>query len=194
MKRAFRIAGIVAIVLAAGFAPGCGNPVTHKGSSRVLPADAAGRMERFHYTRTTAGKTEFVLDADVAELFHDKSQAVFDNGVLRFFTKEGRMLTLTGETGTFHGDTNDIDVQGNVIARSEDGYRCLTNTLHYDAEANQVKTDDPVLFFGDQINLRGKGMTIDVDSQHLTLGGPVEALLWNLPAEGTPAGEAKVRD
>ena len=46
----------------------------------------------------------------------------------------------------------------------------------------------------DQLNLRGKGMTIDVDSQHLALGGPVEALLWNLPASATAAPATKVTD
>jgi LPS export ABC transporter protein LptC len=192
MKKALVAAGIalvLVVVVLAWRGGSAGGPPAAAVAAPPLPP-TGGRIENFRYTRTTGGRTEWVLDAEAAEFFGDKARAVFENGRMEFTTKEGRVLRLSGRRGTFHTDTQDVEIDGNVIAGSNDGYRLLTETLRYDAGKNEVTTADPLLFFGDRLNVRGQGMKIEVDAQRVTLGGPVEALLWNLPDQAP----AKVSD
>lgn len=154
-----------------------------------LALGAIGRVEEFTYTRTVGGRTEWEIHSHSAELFQERNLAIFENCNLRFFMEDGRELGLIGRRGTLHTDTMDVEIEGSIVASSQDGFRLLTNSLSYDAEARVLSTDDPVLFFGDRITVRGLGLRIDVETEEVTLGGPVQAQLWDLgPAGGDGAG------
>lgn len=157
----------------------------------MMSAAAVGRIEDFNYTRTNAGRTEWEVQAKTAELFQEKNLAVFTDGKLTFYTEDDRILNLSGRQGRLHTDSYNVEIEGSIVANSDDGYRLLTNSFSYNAKAKEVTTKDPVILFGDQLSVNGTGLHIDVERQYISLSGPVTARVWNL--YGPPKTEPEDR-
>ena len=153
-----------------------------------LSADAFARIEDFTYTSNRDGRTEWEAHSEAAEWFQEKKLALFENGAVKFFAADGRVLGLLAEKGELNTEAKNVRVEGNVIATSDDGYRLLTNSLRYDSTDGVVSTDDPILFFGNQISLSGTGLKLDVDGERLTLLGPVEGMIWGVTDRGSRVG------
>jgi LPS export ABC transporter protein LptC len=82
-----------------------------------------------------------------------------------YYAKDGRSFTLSGDKGKVHQDSKDMELVGNVLLTSTDGYRLKTHSMSYQHLNKQARTPDPVEFEGEQIRLTGKGMLIDMEAK-----------------------------
>jgi LPS export ABC transporter protein LptC len=138
--------------------------------------DANHVFREIHYTSTNEqGVTEWELNALKADFFQDQSVAGFKDVEVKFFSKEGRIFTVRGDTGTLNTQTRDFQLSGNVVGTSNDGYKFLTETLSYEAVKRQVKSDAKVLLESPQFILEGQGMVMDLDQQKVSLSKNVVA-------------------
>jgi LPS export ABC transporter protein LptC len=82
-----------------------------------------------------------------------------------FYAKEGRTFYLTGKQGKVHQDSKDVELTGDVVLTSNDGYQLKTQSVSYVHSEKIVSTPDPVEIDGEQIRLTGIGMRVDVETK-----------------------------
>lgn len=140
------------------------------------PPDANHVFREIHYTSTNEqGVTEWELQALKADFFQDQSVAGFNKVEVTFYSQEGRVFTLRGDTGTLNTETRDFQLSGNVVGTTSDGYRFHTETIWYEASKRQVRSDDKVRLESPQLILEGQGMVMDLDQQKVSLSKNVVA-------------------
>lgn len=138
--------------------------------------DANHVFREIHYTSTNEqGVTEWELKALKADFFQQQSVAGFKEVEVTFYSQEGRVFTLRGDTGTLNTETRDFRLSGNVVGTSSDGYRFETETVSYEASKRQVTSNDKVHLESPQLILEGHGMVMDLDHQTVSLSRSVVA-------------------
>ena len=165
-----------------------GNP---RKSVGIFNPGSVGRIEGFSYTHTAGNRVEWEIHSEMAEYFREKNETVFEGIKAVFYPESGGEVSIEGRKGVMHTDSKNVELEGNLIARSDRGYRLLTNSLSYDNDSRVISTQDPVVFFGNGISVNGAGMTISVRDEKLTLNGPVRAVAWNLHGLKSPKGTVR---
>ena len=130
-----------------------------------VASEADMTIKNIHYVKTHLGIKEWELEASSGQYFRNKKISIFKNVRIKVFLKDGKPMTLIGDEGKVTTDSRDIKVWGNVIASSEEGFQFYTQSLEYCSEKRSIFTNDKIAFFGNGIEVRGVGITIDVDRQ-----------------------------
>jgi LPS export ABC transporter protein LptC len=94
-----------------------------------------------------------------------------------FFTKEGRTFFLTGKQGKIYQDSKDVELVGDVVLTSSDGYQLRTHSVSYRHAAKIVSTSDPVEIEGEQLRLTGRGMLVDMEAKTFKIFSQVKTQL-----------------
>jgi LPS export ABC transporter protein LptC len=90
---------------------------------------------------------------------------VLEDVKVTFYAKEGRSFFLTGKEGKVYQDSKNVELVGDVVLTSNDGYQLKTQSVSYSHLKKTVSTDDPVEIEGEQIRLTGKGMLVNVEAK-----------------------------
>jgi LPS export ABC transporter protein LptC len=90
---------------------------------------------------------------------------ILEDVKVTYYSKDGRLFIVSGREGRFHQDSRNMELVGDVMLTSSDGYRLRTQSVSYDHSRKQVTTPDPVEIEGDQIRLLGKGMMVDMEGK-----------------------------
>jgi LPS export ABC transporter protein LptC len=134
------------------------------------------QLQKIHYTSTNdKGVKEWELKALSANYFQDKDLIEFEDVKVIYYSEKGKVFTLRGDNGLLNIKTKDIQLSGNVIGTSNDGYRFRTESLVYKADKHQAKTDDKVFLEGPYFDLEGWGMIMDVEKEKVSLLNDVRA-------------------
>jgi LPS export ABC transporter protein LptC len=92
----------------------------------------------------------------------------------KLVTSEGKIFVMTGERAKLQTDTKNIEISGNVEILSDRGDRFSTDTLRYTNADSTVHTDGAVTMRGDQMQIRGTGMILNLKQGHLSLQSKVK--------------------
>jgi lipopolysaccharide export system protein LptC len=82
-----------------------------------------------------------------------------------------------GDEGVLNNDNNNIRIRGNVRVLHEDGYKLLTDSLAYERDKELIHTDDPVYIEGQDFNLKGLGMRLDLKKRKLSILQNIETIV-----------------
>jgi len=138
--------------------------------------DADMHLDKIHYTSTNdQGVKEWELKASTANYFKNNSVAEFEDVHVIFYSEKERIFTVRGDTGILNTETKDIELSGNVIGTSSDGYQFQTEFLSYEADKRLARTDKKVLLESPQFNLEGWGMVMDLEKEKVFLLNDVRA-------------------
>ena len=132
--------------------------------------DASISIDKVHQETTRDGKKEWSLDASSAQYVIQKKQAIFNDLSAIYFLKENKKIYLTANKGVLNTKSNDIEIIGNVVVKSED-YKLNTEILYYDHENRKIYSKAPVRIFDGSSNLTAKSMSIDLKTNNLTFDG-----------------------
>jgi LPS export ABC transporter protein LptC len=102
---------------------------------------------------------------------------VLEDVKVTFYAKEGRIIYLTGKQGKVYQDSKNVDLLGDVVLTSSDGYQLKTHSASYRHSDKIVSTPDPVEIDGEQIRLTGKGMLVDVEAKTFKILSQVKTQL-----------------
>ncbi len=133
-------------------------------------------LEEIHYVETKGGKKEWELRARSAQHSLKEDFTFLKDLTVTFFTEGGRIITLRGDEGSIKGK-KEIDVKGNVVITSSDGYRAVTNSLRYDDGKRQICTSDPILIEKKGMWVKGIGLLVDLKEEKLYIQKKVETLI-----------------
>lgn len=127
--------------------------------------DADMHMEKIRFVEDKHGKKTWELEAKSIQQYQDQNMMTLEEVKVVFYAKEGRSFILSGERGKVHQDSKNMELVGNVMLTSNDGYRLKTHSVSYDHSKKKVTTSDPVEIDGEQIRLVGVGMLVDLEAK-----------------------------
>jgi LPS export ABC transporter protein LptC len=133
-------------------------------------------LEEIHYVETKGDKKEWELRAKSGQHFRQEDYTTLQDLTVTFYAEEGRIITLKGDEGSMKG-RKEIEVRGNVVITSSDGYRVTTDSLRYEAEQQRIFTDDPITLQGKGLQVKGVGVVVDLKTQKLRILRKVQTVL-----------------
>jgi LPS export ABC transporter protein LptC len=141
--------------------------------------DEGIRLSEIHHVATRHGVKEWILDAQSAQYQRQENKTVLKHISATFFLRDGRSIHLASRDGMLLTDTKDMEVSGDVVARSGP-YELNTERLFYDHQNRSISTDSPVVVKGKGMDLSGKSMVFSLRTERALIRGGVEAVFENL--------------
>lgn len=156
-----------------------------KQRSDDLPARSAvttmsQKMHGVHLVETSEGGKEWELDAASAQAFKDKGTWDLQGVKVKFFGTKGSTYTVTGESGSIQTETKDMEIRGNVVTTTSEGYVFRSKSLKYTAKRKDLFTPDEVTMTGPKkdgaFELQGRDFNTTLDDSIMTLKQDVRAV------------------
>ncbi|MBN2251850.1 MAG: LPS export ABC transporter periplasmic protein LptC, partial [Candidatus Altiarchaeota archaeon] len=104
---------------------------------------------------------------------------LFENVKIRLVFSNGDAYVIKGKNGSMHTDTKDMDIEGDVVALSDEGDRFETAALHYihNGGDSVIHTKDAVRMLRPGTDISGIGMNLSLKSKKLSLLSGVRATI-----------------
>ena len=131
----------------------------------VSTGGADMQLKKIRFVEDKQGQKTWELEAESINQYQGQNIMVLENVKVTFYAKEGRIIYLTGKQGKVYQDSKNVDLSGDVVLTSSDGYQLKTDSASYRHSEKIVSTGDPVEIDGEQIRLTGKGMLVDVEAK-----------------------------
>jgi len=184
MKR-IKIAILVALILVSGIVLVSlwANLRERKASEAVdkPPAVSTGgadmRLEKIRFVEDKRGEKTWELEAKSVLQYQDQNMMVLEDVKVTFYAKEGRTFFLTGKQGKVYQDSKNMELMGDVVLTSDDGYRLKTHSVSYRHLQKTASSPDPVEIEGEQIRLTGKGMLVNMEDKTFKILSQVKTQL-----------------
>jgi len=134
----------------------------------------AQRIQNFHRVKMERGRMAWEITAKDARYFSQENQIVVVHPQMTFFLKEdGRTAHVTGTEGriTLEGQGHDVrmlTLRGAVVVQLDD-LELQTDEATYERERDLITAPGVVTVRGRTLDVRGRGMEVDVGPQHVRL-------------------------
>jgi LPS export ABC transporter protein LptC len=138
---------------------------TREKVPKVSTGGADMQLKKIRFVEDKQGQKTWELEAESVNQYQGQNMMVLENVKVTFYAKEGRIIYLTGKQGKVYQDSKNVDLSGDVVLTSSDGYQLKTDSASYRHSEKIVSTGDPVEIDGEQIRLTGKGMLVDVEAK-----------------------------
>jgi LPS export ABC transporter protein LptC len=135
------------------------------------------RLEKIRFVEDKHGQKTWELEATSVQQYQDQNIMVLEDVKVTFYAKEGRTFFLTGKQGKVYQDSKNVDLVGDVVLTSNDGYELKTHSIAYRHLGKIVSTSDPVEIQGEQIHVTGKGMTVNIENKTFKILSEVKTQL-----------------
>jgi LPS export ABC transporter protein LptC len=144
---------------------------------KVSTGGADMRLEKIRFVEDKDGEKTWELEAKSVRQYQEQNIMVLEDVKVTFYAKEGRIVYLTGKQGKVYQDSKNVDLLGDVVLTSSDGYELKTHSASYRHLEKIVSTSDPVEIEGDQIRLTGKGMLVNMEAKTFKILSDVKTQL-----------------
>jgi len=154
--------------------------LSRRGEEESLPhmeADADLTSKNIHLVGDRSGLKEWELEAKEARHFLGGKMTMLEDIEAVFYVEDGGVIRLKGDRGRILHGTKDIELQGNVVIFTADGYQLTTHGLQYVDRTRQIRSSERVDIAGKGLEITGKDMCIDLVTGKLSMGGRVETVL-----------------
>jgi len=138
--------------------------------------NASISIGKVHHTATKNGKKEWSLVADSAHYIEKENRALFENLEVVFYMDGGDEVRLSADRGYLQTESNDIQVEGDVIVKNET-YRIETRALNYNHKLRRLHTDDRVKVSGERLSLSADAASVDLNTRKSEFKGNVKGVL-----------------
>ncbi len=126
---------------------------------------ADARLEKIRFVEDKHGRKTWELEAKSIQQYQDQNMMLLEEVKVIFFTKEEKSFIISGNQGKVYQDSKNMELVGDVVLTSSDGYRLKTHSISYDHLEKKVTSPDPVEIEGEQIRLTGIGMWVDMEAK-----------------------------
>ena len=133
-------------------------------------------LEEIHYVETKGDNKAWELGAKSGQHFRKDDYTTLQDLTVTFYAGEGRIITLKGDEGSIKG-RKEIEVRGDVVITSSDGYRVTTESLRFEEEKQQIFTEDPIRMEGKGVQVRGVGIVVDLTTKTLFILRKVQTVI-----------------
>lgn len=142
-----------------------------------LPKNIDISLQKIHYTETKGAEKKWDLLADKAE-YDRGGDMVRLTGIRLEVAAAGKMgeIVLTSQRADYHTKTRDVELIGDVAAKSASGLAFSTERLAYVAARSMLQTRDRVRFTDGSLAVEGIGMEYMVETKQLKIMRQVNAV------------------
>ncbi len=165
-----------------GFPTSLEKPEPIPSTTEGLQKDKAEKkFEGVHVVETQEGRKDWELFSDQAESFETQSLWKLQTVKVLLFSDNELQFTVVGDSGQVNTQTKDIDIRGNVVTTSSNGYRYQSRSVQYTAAQRKLSTSDPVQMQspedseGIRMHVNAVGMESWVDQKKMLLQKAVKA-------------------
>ncbi len=134
-------------------------------------------LEKIRFVEDKRGEKTWELEAKSVHQYQAQNMMVLEDIKVTFYAKEGRTFFLTGKQGKVYQDSKNIELIGDVVLTSSDGYRLKTHSASYRDSEKVVSTPDLVEIEGEQIQLTGKGLLVKTEDRTFKILSQVKTQL-----------------
>jgi len=170
------IGGIVLTSLWANFRERKASEAVEK-LPKISTGGADMRLEKVRFVEDKHGQKTWELEAKSVHQYQDQNMMVLEDVKVTFYAKEGRTFFLTGKQGKVYQNSKNVELVGDVVLTSNDGYQLKTHSASYRHLEKIVSTPDPVEIEGEQIRLTGKGMLVNMEAKTIKILSQVKTQL-----------------
>jgi LPS export ABC transporter protein LptC len=136
-----------------------------EGLAKVPHGEADMRLERIRFVEDKHGKKTWELDAKAIQQYQGQNIILLEDVKVTFYTNDGRSFILSGNKGKIYQDSKNMELVGDVLLTSSDGYRLKTDSISYQHANKEATTSDPVEIEGKEIQVVGIGMRVDMEAK-----------------------------
>ncbi|MHB8172884.1 MAG: LPS export ABC transporter periplasmic protein LptC [Nitrospirota bacterium] len=136
-------------------------------------------IDGFKFARNDGLGENWELTARTATMKKDTGQARLTDLEAVYNAKNGTVLTLTADNGTYNSKTKRMKAVGKgkeVVITSNSGYRMTSPSLAWDGIKKELTTKDEVTLSGKDIKIEGKGMIARSDLQEVRITNGVKTI------------------
>lgn len=144
-------------------------------SDDSMDAEIEQSMGGVHLVETSEGEKEWELWADEALAFKAEQQWTLENVKAVFFGKDGVRFTVTGKEGFVEPKTKNMQVKGDVVTRSSNGYIFRTEKVTYTSHDRSLRGPYDIDMVGPKdkggrhMSLKGVGMMADLNKSTIDI-------------------------
>jgi len=132
---------------------------------KISTEGADMRLDKIRFMEDKHGRKTWELEAKTVHQYQEQNITVLEDVKATFYTNEGRTFFLTGKQGKVYQDSKNVDLVGDVVLTSSDGYQLKTHSVSYHHLEKTVSTADPVEIEGEQLRLTGIGMWVNMEAK-----------------------------
>ena len=136
-----------------------------EGVPKISTEGADMRLEKIRIVEDKHGRQTWELEATSIQQYQDQNVMVLEDVKVTCYTKEGRSFIISGNKGKVYQDSKNMELVGDVLLISSDGYQLKTHSVSYQHLEKKVTTSDPVEIEGEEIQLVGRGMLVDMEAK-----------------------------
>jgi LPS export ABC transporter protein LptC len=170
------IGGIVLVTLWGNLREKKASEVTEK-LPKISTQGADMQLEKIRFVEDKHGQKTWELEAKSVRQYQDQNIMIVEDVKVTYYAKEGRTLFLTGKQGKVYQDSKNVELVGDVVLTSSDGYQLKTHSVSYRHLEKIVSTSDPVEIEGEQLRIAGKGMLVNMEAKTFKILSQVKTQL-----------------
>ncbi len=143
---------------------------------KIIPDNVDLQIKNFHFTEVGDENWKWEVNAETAQYVKMDNLAHFNKVIMRIIRKDGKAITITGDKGWLHTDTKNATISGNVLVVTNSGDRITTDKLDYTDAEKTIFTKGGVRFKNASIEIIGKGMTLLIPEEKVSVHEHVRAV------------------
>jgi LPS export ABC transporter protein LptC/lipopolysaccharide transport protein LptA len=142
------------------------------------------QMDGVHVVESKNDQKEWELWADRATGFRADQDLTLNNVKAVFFGDNGVEMTVTGLRGRVEPKTKNMNIEGSVVTRSNNGYVFKTESVNYRSDTRILNSPTVVEVTGPRDNL-GRALFVKGDRMHADLAQGILNIDQNVRAQKT---------
>ena len=128
------------------------------------------KLKNIHYTQNDPDKgIKWTLDAKEVKFSKDRTFFSFRDFRLKVEPQERPRIELEGKRGDYDKKSGEINLHGDLLGYTDNGYRIITEHLLYSEKKRYLKTEVPVKIIGPFFTVDGRGLHFNPDKETLRI-------------------------
>ncbi len=140
------------------------------------PTEVEGRgvveqvLTGMHLIESKEDEKEWELWSDEAKTYKKKKAWDLEKVKVKFFGANGVVFNVTGKSGTVEVKSKNLEIRGNVVTKTSNGYEFKTEVIRYNSKGrrlfspNKIEMKGPVDAQKEQMLLTGVSLEANLDS------------------------------
>ena len=126
-----------------------------------MPSEASENVQAFSiYSYSDEGGNQWQVEGKSADILATTIHLFDING--KMFGDKAN-VEITADRGVFEKDTNNVQLESNVVVITDEGTRLVTDKMTWDAQAELIDNNEHVLIERDDMVINGFGASVKPD-------------------------------
>lgn len=128
------------------------------------------KLENINYTQNSPDDgMKWNLDAKEVKFSKDRQFISFRDFRLKLEPENRPSVELEGKRGDYDRNSGEINLHGDLVGHTNDGYRIITQHILYKHKEGLLKTDEPVKIMGPFFSIAGRGLYLNLEKETLRI-------------------------